>query len=405
MLIRPEQTLRLRLSLDAAHLYLAGLAAGPSVPGQRPPGQAETLLQRPDGERGGHVLQRAAGLRAADLGEGLSDGHVPGGGEDPGALPRRRRGHRGVSLLYSSVWHPPVLSCSVKPTPASWRATWWDWQSTSAWASSASTRHQRWVCGVPRPSIKSGTNAPSVRQARNPWCTQDSLPPWICTVCILGVFLLNFSVQAADGSGCFPSQSATPTPPTAHVIGTKVQALPYCSEMLAPISWSICVPQGCDTCCQRIVYTKKCSNQNPYVLRSYAVFEMFFLYFYIYKLRAAIGRFQPVLKLIRNSRHRFVQGRSSLTLRSSLTHTGTWRTDCRVWRSRCGVREMLRSSEVWEERFFSANHQCMEDLKAVRRWGPFYCSNNIIQPLNCGWTVVKSGKSIIRILALLFGLG
>lgn len=120
------------------------------------------------------------------------------------------------------------------------------------------------------------SDRPETRGARS---TQDSLPPWICTVCILGVFLLNFSVQAADGSGCFPSQSAAPTPPTAHVIGTKVQALPYCSEMLAPISWSICVPQGCDTCCQRIVYTKKCSNQNPYVLRSYAVFEMlFFIY-------------------------------------------------------------------------------------------------------------------------------
>lgn len=96
---------------------------GPSVPGQRPPGQAETLLQRPDGERGGHVLQRGAELRAADLGEGLPDGHVPGGGEDPGAFPPGRRGPRGVSLLYSSVSHPPVLSCSVKPTPASWRAT------------------------------------------------------------------------------------------------------------------------------------------------------------------------------------------------------------------------------------------------------------------------------------------
>lgn len=47
----------------------------------------------------------------------------------------------------------------------------------------------------------------------------------------------------------------------------RMQTLPYCSEILAPVSSSICVPQGCDTCCQSIVYTKKRSNQNPHVLR------------------------------------------------------------------------------------------------------------------------------------------
>lgn len=111
------------LRLDAVHLCLISLAAVPSLPGQRPPGQEETLLQRPDGERGGHVLQRGAGLRAADLGEGFPDGHVPGGGEDTGALPWRPRGHGGVWCLFSSASRPPVLSRSAKPTPASWRAT------------------------------------------------------------------------------------------------------------------------------------------------------------------------------------------------------------------------------------------------------------------------------------------
>ena len=55
--------------------------------GQRPSGQAETLLQRADGEWGGRVLQRGAGERAADLGEGLSNGHLPGSGENPGMYP------------------------------------------------------------------------------------------------------------------------------------------------------------------------------------------------------------------------------------------------------------------------------------------------------------------------------
>lgn len=85
-------------------------AAAPSVPGQRPPGQEETLLQRPDGERGGHVLQRGAGLRAADLGEGLPDGHLPGGGADTGASPRRRRSVLPLSRVTSSR---PVPQCKT----------------------------------------------------------------------------------------------------------------------------------------------------------------------------------------------------------------------------------------------------------------------------------------------------
>lgn len=59
--------------------------------GQWPSGQAEALLQRPDREWGGHVLQRGTGLRAADLGKGFSDGHFPGGGEDTGV--------RGITML------------------------------------------------------------------------------------------------------------------------------------------------------------------------------------------------------------------------------------------------------------------------------------------------------------------
>lgn len=97
------------LRLNAGHLWLIRLAAVPSVPGQRPPGQEETLLQRPDGERGGHVLQRGAGLRAADLGEGFPDGHVPGGGEDTGAFPWRPRGHGGVLVFV------PVFVTSSRP--------------------------------------------------------------------------------------------------------------------------------------------------------------------------------------------------------------------------------------------------------------------------------------------------
>lgn len=113
----------LPVRLYAVHLWLIRLAAVPSVPGQRPPGQEETLLQRADGERGGHVLQCGAGLRAADLGEGFPDGHLPGGGEDTGAFPWRPRGHGGVWFLFPPASHPPALSRSAKPTPASWRAT------------------------------------------------------------------------------------------------------------------------------------------------------------------------------------------------------------------------------------------------------------------------------------------
>lgn len=128
---------------------------------------------------------------------------------------------------------------------------------------------------------KVSVRRPSVLGPRGAWSTHNPLRPWICTLCILGVFLANFSFLAAEGSGRSPSQSAAPTPPTAHVIGTEAQALPYCSEILAPIPWSICVPQGCHTCCQSIVYTKKCSNQNPYVLRNSRLFclkSFFFLY-------------------------------------------------------------------------------------------------------------------------------
>lgn len=88
--------------------------------GQWPSGQEEALLQRPDGERGGHVLQRGTGVRAADLGKGFSDGHFPGGGEDTGLHLNSRqrarncddfnlaRGSSSVVLiqrLIMLVWH------------------------------------------------------------------------------------------------------------------------------------------------------------------------------------------------------------------------------------------------------------------------------------------------------------
>lgn len=44
----------------------------------------------------------------------------------------------------------------------------------------------------------------------------------------------------------------------------------------------------------------------------YALFEMLlYIYIYIYNLRAAIGRFQPVLELIRNSRDMALYKQSS----------------------------------------------------------------------------------------------
>lgn len=54
------------------------------TPGHGAGGQTEALLQRSDGLRGGHLLQRGAGLRAASVGESLSDGHVLWGGENTG---------------------------------------------------------------------------------------------------------------------------------------------------------------------------------------------------------------------------------------------------------------------------------------------------------------------------------
>lgn len=78
-------------SCDLTALVFAWEAAAPAelhllLQGQRPPGQEEALLQRPDGDGGGPVLQRGAGRRAPHLGEGFSDGHLPGGGEDTGLL-------------------------------------------------------------------------------------------------------------------------------------------------------------------------------------------------------------------------------------------------------------------------------------------------------------------------------
>lgn len=167
----------------------------PSLPGQRPPGQEETLLQRPDGERGGHVLQRGAGLRAADLGEGLPDRHVPRGGEDTGASPRGLRSARlAPRPPFPPASRPPVLSPQCKT----------------------------YAC---------------IMESHLMGLTVDFGMGFVCFDAASKVGAPSDSPRTLRLQRSFQTfQTILATPPSqSAVIGTsRTRALPYCSEILAP---------------------------------------------------------------------------------------------------------------------------------------------------------------------------